>query len=191
MVKRGEYGGILYIRVSVDDVPKEEEIGFLSGNDEKLAPYLHPLDDTLDFLARARNKAPKNRGKEYEEKIAMIIEEMKERYNIRGMIGLGMRGRTFDNEVIIIDEAQNMSKASMQKILTRIGKNCKVIVIGSNKQIDNPYITKYTNGLSTLLDASTREHNNIRMYAVTLDKVVRSSIAEFAEDIFSKKGNNQ
>ena len=191
MIKKGEYGGIIYIRVSVDDVPKEEEIGFLSGNDEKIAPYLHPLDDTLDFIARSRNKSPKVRGKEYEEKIAMVIEEMKERYNIRGMIGLGMRGRTFDNDVVIIDEAQNMSKASMQKVLTRFGKNCKIIIIGSNKQIDNSYITKYTNGLSTLLEAATKEFEGVKLYAVTLDKVLRSNIAEFAENIFSKKGNSQ
>ena len=186
LVKKGDYGGITYIRASVDDVDKAEEIGFLSGNDEKMAVYLHPVHDSLDFIARNRYKDSKHKGKEYEEFIEKQIEEMEEKYNIQSMIGLGMRGRTFTNTIAIIDEAQNMSKISLQKVLTRFGKNCKIILIGSNKQIDNPYITKYTNGLSILLDACTNDYDNIRLHAVPLNKVLRSNIAEFAENVFSK-----
>lgn len=103
------------------------------------------------------------------------------------MIGLGMRGRTFNNTVAIIDEAQGMSKASLQKVITRFGKNCKIIIIGSNNQIDNPYLNKYTNGLSTLLDACTKSHDTVRLHAVSLPKVVRGPIAEFAENLFSER----
>lgn len=187
-VRKGVYDSIIYIRASVDDVEKVEEIGFLSGNDEKVQVYLEPLEDSLEFIVRNRHKDSKQKGEAYDEMIQNKIEEIRSRCNIQSMIGLGMRGRTFHNAYVIIDEAQNQSKASLQKMLTRFGKNCKIVIIGSNKQIDNPYITKYTNGLSVLLDACTREHENINLHAINLPKVLRGPIAEFAEDLFSAKG---
>lgn len=186
LVRTGKYDSILYIRASVDDLDKAEEIGFLSGNDEKLAVYLHPLEDTLDFIVRNRFKDSPQKGADFELKVKEEIERLRAKCNITAMIGLGMRGRTFRKSVVIIDEAQNQSKASLQKMLTRFTDDCKIIVIGSNKQIDNPYLTKYTNGLSTLLDACTKPQD-IKLHAVTLPKVVRGKIAEFAETIFGKE----
>ena len=187
LVKRHTlYDSITYIRASVDDVEKAEEIGFLSGNDEKIAVYLHPLHDTIEFLVRENNKDSKLKGKAYEEMINEKIEKYVSQYNITGMIGLGLRGRTFTNTVAIIDEVQNMSNSSLQKVLTRFGKNCKIILIGSNKQIDNPYITKYTNGLSTVLHAATQPTDLIRAHVVPLNKVLRSPLAEWSELVFSK-----
>ena len=186
LVKQGRYSSITYIRASVDDVDKVEEIGFLSGNDDKLAVYLHPLEDTLDFLVRSNHKDSKVKGADYEDMISEKVEKLRADCRIQGMIGLGMRGRTFTDTVAIIDEVQNMSKASLQKVLTRFGKDCKIILIGSNKQLDNPYITKYTNGLSVVLDACKRPHPTVRMHAITLTKVLRSPVAEWAENIFSK-----
>jgi len=187
LVRTGKYDSILYIRASVDDLDKAEEIGFLSGNDEKIAVYLHPLEDTLDFIIRNRFKDSPQKGDDFELKVREEIERLKAKCNITAMIGLGMRGRTFRKSVVIIDEAQNQSKASLQKMLTRFTDDCKIIVIGSNKQIDNPYLTKYTNGLSTLLDACTKPQD-IKIHAVNLPKVVRGKIAEFAETIFGKEG---
>lgn len=186
LVKKGKYSSITYIRASVDDVDKAEEIGFLSGNDEKVQVYLHPLEDTIDFLVRSNYKDSKLKAQDYEDMIAEKVAEYKSKYRIEGMIGLGLRGRTFTNTVAIIDECQNMSKASLQKVLTRFGKDCKVILIGSNRQIDNAYITKYTNGLSTVLAACKEEDPRIKLHAVPLTKVLRSDIAEWAEHIFSK-----
>lgn len=187
LVRGGKHENILYIRASVDDLDKSEEIGFLSGNDEKMSVYLHPLEDTLDFIIRNRYKASPLKGAEFELKVQEEIERLRARCNIQAMIGLGMRGRTFRNSVVIIDEAQNQSKASLQKMLTRFTDDCKIIIIGSNRQIDNPYLTKYTNGLSTLLDACTKPQQNIKLHAVTLPKVVRGKIAEFAENLFGKE----
>lgn len=186
LVKKGKYSSITYIRNSVDDVDKAEEIGFLSGNDEKIQVYLHPLEDTIDFLVRQNYKDSKLKAQDYEDMIAEKCAEYKAKYRISGIIGLGLRGRTFTNTIAIIDECQNMSKATLQKILTRFGKDCKVICIGSQKQIDNPYLTKYTNGLSTLLDACRQQDENIKLHAVPLPKVLRSEIAAWAESIFSK-----
>ena len=185
LVKKGRYSSITYIRASVDDVEKAEEIGFLSGNDEKVQVYLHPLDDTIDFLVRQNHKDSKLRAQEYEDMIAEKCAEYKAKYRISGMIGLGMRGRTFTNTIAIIDECQNMSKSSLQKVLTRFGKDCKVILIGSQKQIDNAYLTKYTNGLATIMDSCKYESDLVKLHAVPLQKVLRSSVAEWAEKLFS------
>ena len=185
-INRHLYDQLIYIRASIDDVDKAEEIGFLSGNDEKMAVYLHPLHDTLDYIVRNRLKGNKLKGAQLDEKVEEKIAEITKECNIQAMIGLGLRGRTFNNAYVVIDEAQNQSKASMQKMLTRFGKGCKIVVIGSNKQIDNAYLTKYTNGLSVLLDACKFEHPNVTLHAVSLPKVVRGPIAEFAEDLFSK-----
>lgn len=186
LYKTNNYKSIIYVRASVDDVPKEEEIGFLSGNDEKKEIYLYPLEDSLDFIIRNRYKGAKNSSKEFEDKVKEKIEELRMECRIEGMIGLGMRGRTFNESIVIIDEAQNMSKSSLQKVLTRIGKNSKVILIGSNNQIDNPYVNKYNNGLSYILDACVVEQETVKIHAIDLSKVVRSNIAEFAEELFSK-----
>ena len=188
LVKKGKYKSITYIRTSNSDLPTEEEIGFLAGNNEKIAPFLHPLEDTLQFIVRSNHKDSKLKGREYEEMISEKVEKLRSDCNISGMIAQGMRGRTFTDTVAIIDECQNTSKASLQKILTRFGKNCKIILIGSNKQIDNQYVTKYTNGLSVLLDACRTTHDNVTLHAVELTKVLRSPVAEFVERLFTSKG---
>jgi len=178
------YNSIIYVRGSVDDVEEVEAVGFLKGSaDEKNEIYFHPLLDSLNHIAKRRLKGSKAKGKQLEEELEKTVNHIIEDCDVQMLTGLGMRGRTFEDAVVIIDESQNFSKASLRKILTRFGKNCKIIVIGSNRQIDNPYITKYTNGLSVLLDAATKEQM-IDMHVVTLDKVVRSEFAEFAENIF-------
>lgn len=187
LVRKGKYESIHYIRASVDDVDKAEEIGFLAGNDEKLQVYLHPLEDTLDFIIRNRYKDSKAKPQDLELKIHEGVEKLRTQCNIQAMIGLGMRGRTFTNTIAIIDEAQGMSKSSLQKVLTRFGKGCKIIIIGSNNQIDNPYLNKYTNGLSTILDACTKIHDTVKLHAISLPRVVRGHIAEFAENLFIER----
>ncbi len=179
------YESIHYIRVSVNDVPQEEEVGFRSGNEEKDEIYLHPLYDTLDFIARQRYIKSRVKGVELEEKVQESIDRYIKDCSITATTALGLRGRTFHNTIAIIDEVGNASKASLQKILTRFGENCKIILIGSNNQIDNKYLTKYTNGLSVVLDACTKPQELINMYAITLHKVRRGRLTEFAENLFT------
>lgn len=156
----------------------------MSGNEDKVAIYLHPLEDTLDFIVRSNHKDSKHKGPDYEQLITDKIEKLRAQCNIHGMITLGMRGRTFSDAVVIIDEVQNMSNASLVKVLTRFGKNCKIILIGSNRQIDNPFLTKHTNGFSVVLNACRTTHPTVRLHAVQLTKVLRSPIAEWAEALF-------
>jgi PhoH-like ATPase len=181
------YEGITYIRNSIDDVEHGEDVGYLSGNDEKQSVYTQPLYDTVNFVARERLKSSNKKGEEFEEKLAEVESQIIASYNIKATWTLGLRGRTIINEIVIIDEAQNISDNTMQKVLTRIGSGCKVIIIGSNRQIDNAYLTKYTNGMSTMLNYCSKEENEeVGVYAIQLRKILRSKIAEFAENVYTK-----
>jgi len=97
-----------------------------------------------------------------------------------------LRGRTISNAIIIVDEAQNMANSTMQLVMSRIDATCKIIVLGSNRQIDNAYITKYTNGLSTLLNATKDNHEEVNLFGIELQKVLRGPVTAFAEKVFSK-----
>lgn len=187
MRKDHRYESIVYIRNSVNDVDEAEEVGFLPGLETKFDVYLHPLYDTLDSIIRNKHKDSKLKKDELEAKLEEAKVKLISDYNIQAMTTLGMRGRTFTNCVAIIDECQGISKGQFQKIITRFGKNVKVILIGSNRQIDNKYLTKYTNGLSVILDACAKPSEQVKLYAVTLQRVIRSKTAEWAESIFSKE----
>lgn len=95
-----------------------------------------------------------------------------------------MRGRTLSESFVIVDEAQNMSNKTMQMVLSRIDSSCKVVVLGSNKQIDNFYVNKYTNALTTLLKSTKDENQYVNLYAIKLKKVLRGPITQWAESIF-------
>ena len=81
LIKQGHYESLVYIRASVDDVPKEEEVGFLSGNDEKVAVYLHPLEDSLNYIIRNKFKGHRSN----DEKILEGVEKLRGQCNIEGM----------------------------------------------------------------------------------------------------------
>jgi len=69
-------------------------------------------------------------------------------------------------------------------VLSRIDSSCKVVVLGSNKQIDNFYVNKYTNALTTLLKSTKNENPYVNLYAIKLKKVLRGPITQWAESIF-------
>lgn len=181
------YRSIIYIRNTVDDIgEKDEEIGFLSGNDEKIKGYLYPFYDTIEAMVRSKLKSSKLKGQELEAKVLEGTEELISKYNMKAITAMHMRGRTFTDAVVIVDEAQNFSKATMQKLLTRIGKNVKVVIIGSLRQIDSKYLNKYTSGLSVLLDACKVSDPAVNVVGVALERVVRGPITEWAERLFTK-----
>ena len=180
----GRYDKIIYVRNSIESLDRGEDVGYLSGNEEKFRIYNMPLYDTLEFIARQSMKDSK---KESEESIQAKTEELKVKYQIEATWVGEMRGRTLSNAYVIIDEVQNMSRKTLQLILTRLDDDCKVICIGSNRQIDNQWVNKYTNGLSMLLDEAENEHPELNLFATKLDRVVRGKITEWSERIFSKK----
>ena len=191
--ERDKYTKLIYLRNPVDDVGNpDEEIGFLSTNEGKKEVYLGALEDTLQFIVR--NKIKKKNSEttsEYEGRVLKELEKILDRYQIESLITLGLRGRTFTNAVVILDEWQNAGSATSQKVLTRIGENCKVIVIGSLNQIDSKYLTKFNNGLSILMQEASKRSvdSNINMFAINLVKAKRSAMCDFAEKTFEKIRN--
>lgn len=179
-----KYDKIVYIRNSIESTDKGEDVGYLSGNKEKFEIYNFPLFDTLDTLVRTKNKKQKRELTETD--ISQKIEDMVEKYHIETMWVGAIRGRTISNAYVIIDEIQNFSRKSLQTVLSRLDESCKAVCIGSNRQIDNMYVNKYTNGFSLLLEQSKKEQTLVNMCATELNKIYRGRITEWAEEVFTK-----
>ena len=148
--------------------PLAEEIGFLPGTEEeKMAPWLAAFEDNLEVL----------HGKD--EDCFSSMEYVKARANIQFKSLNFMRGRSFNNACIIIDEAQNLTQFQMKSIITRVGKNSKIVVLGNLAQIDNKYITPLTSGLTYLVDKSKDfDYAGI----IRVNGIERSRLAAFAEE---------
>lgn len=189
LVKEKKFSKIIYIRNSIESVDKGEDIGYLAGNEEKLAVYNHPLYDSIEFIARKRlERSNTNKSIKTvidQDKLKAEIKDLISKNNIETMWVGELRGRTITDAVVIVDEIQNMSQKTALTTLSRVDKTCKVIAMGSNRQIDNPYINKYNNALTTLIEAGKETHN-INMCVLELTNVVRGPITEFAENVFSK-----
>lgn len=148
--------------------PLAEEIGFLPGTEEeKMAPWLAAFEDNLEIM----------HGKD--ESSASSIEYVKKRANIQFKSLNFMRGRSFNNAYIIVDEAQNLTQFQIKSILTRVGKDSKIVVLGNLAQIDNKYITPLTSGLTYLVEKCKYfDHAGI----MRVNGIERSRLAAFAEE---------
>jgi PhoH-like ATPase len=187
LVAEKKYDKIVYIRNSIESLDKGEDVGYLSGNEEKFKIYNHPLYDTLEFIVRNRMKnIEKTQERETPELIQDKVKELQERYHIETMWVGEIRGRTINNAYVVIDEGQNFSRKSLQTVVSRLDDECKMVCIGSNRQIDNQWVNKHTNGLSLILEEMTNEHPEVNTFATKLDKVVRGRITQWAERIFTK-----
>ncbi|XOB62388.1 PhoH family protein [Campylobacterota bacterium DY0563] len=194
LVRQKHYQKIIYIRNSVESLDKGEDVGYLPGLEEKFKIYNHPLMDSLDYIIRSEYKKKRANKKNIEnipelddQEVNQRVEQMIQNYGIETMWVGEMRGRTLSNSFVIIDEAQNMSNKTMQMVLSRIDSTCKVVVLGSNKQIDNFYVNKHTNSLTTLLKSTKKSSELVNIFAIKLQKVLRGPITEWAEQIFSSK----
>ncbi|QEP34077.1 PhoH family protein [Malaciobacter pacificus] len=185
LIDLGLYDKIVYVRNSVESLDKGADVGYLAGNDEKFRIYNMALHDTLEFIAKKHLKKSENR--ENQESIESKIDELKSRYCIETLWPGEARGRTLSSSIVIMDEWQNSSEKTTQLILSRLDESCMAIVIGSNRQIDNLYLNKYNNGLTTLLKQTNYEHPELKMFAIELEKAVRGKFAQFTERIFEKR----
>jgi PhoH-like ATPase len=190
LVKQKYFQKIIYIRNSIESLDKGEDVGYLPGLEEKFRIYNHPLMDSLDYIIRSEHKRKRNKRSEIpytpleDSEVNARVEQMISNYGIETMWVGEMRGRTLSNSFIIIDEAQNMSNKTMQMVLSRVDNSCKVVILGSNKQIDNFYVNRHTNALTTLLKSTKNENDFINIFAIKLEKVLRGPITEWAETIF-------
>jgi len=148
--------------------PIAEDIGFLPGTEEeKMAPWLAAFDDNLEVLHGS------------DENMSGSIEYIKERANIQFKSLNFMRGRSFNNAYIIIDEAQGLTQFQLKSIITRVGNNSKIVVLGNLAQIDNKYISPLTSGLTYLVEKSKDYEHAAIMH---VNGVERSRLAAFAEE---------
>lgn len=185
LIDQGFYQKIVYVRNSIESLDKGAQVGFLAGNEEKFRIYNMALYDTLEFIAKKRIKRYENREKE--ESIKSKIDHLMQKYTIEMLWPGEARGRTLSDAVVIMDEWQNASDKTTQLILSRLDESCMAIVIGSNRQIDNLYLNRYNNGLTTLLKQTKFSQESIKVFAIELDRAVRGKFAEFSESIFEHK----
>ncbi|MAD41292.1 MAG: phosphate starvation-inducible protein PhoH [Arcobacter sp.] len=185
LIDLGLYDKIIYVRNSIESLDKGEDIGYLSGNDEKFRIYNMAIQDSLEFIAKKQLK--KSESKDSQESIETKVSQLQDKYSIETLWPGEARGRTISSSIVIMDEWQNSSEKTTQLILSRLDESCMAIVIGSNRQIDNLYLNKYNNGLTTLLKQTNKTHPELKMFAIELDKAVRGKFAEFTERIFESK----
>ncbi|WP_125142039.1 PhoH family protein [Clostridium transplantifaecale] len=138
----GEYRRIL---VSRPNAQFDTDIGFLPGTEqEKISPLMRPIIDNLEQLIDSNEEQRYSNEKELSDK----IEELFDRGMIQAEALNYIRGRSIVKTYLIIDEAQNMTPNQVKGIITRAGKDTKIILLGDPNQIDRPYLDEKTNGLS-------------------------------------------
>ncbi|WP_297485290.1 PhoH family protein [Ferrovum sp.] len=163
------YSEIIMTRVTV---PVGEDIGFLPGTEEeKMTPWMGALEDNLDVLNKGDEEAG-DWGR------AATRDLIRSRIKIKSLNF--MRGRTFLNKYLIIDEAQNLTPKQMKTLITRAGPGTKVICLGNIAQIDTPYLTEGSSGLTYVVD---RFKGWVHSGHVTLQRGERSRLADYAAEV--------
>ena len=163
------YSEIIITRVTV---PVGEDIGFLPGTEEeKMNPWMGALEDNLDVL----NKTDDEAG---EWGRAATRDLIRSRIKVKSLNF--MRGRTFIKKFLIIDEAQNLTPKQMKTLITRAGPGTKVVCLGNIAQIDTPYLTEGSSGITYVVDRFKGwEHSG----HITLMRGERSRLADRAAEI--------
>jgi PhoH-like ATPase len=149
-----------------------EDIGFLPGTEEeKMGPWMGALDDNLEVLGKTDSGAG-------EWGRAATSELIRSRIKVKSMNF--MRGRTFLNKYVIIDEAQNLTPKQMKTLITRAGPGTKIICMGNLAQIDTPYLTEGSSGLTFAVDKFKGWPHSGH---ITLARGERSRLADFASEV--------
>jgi PhoH-like ATPase len=161
--------------------PVGKDLGFLPGSlDEKLAPWISPIKDNLNFLFRSPStktgSSNKNNNKQDNHYLSLLFE--KKVIEIEAVAFI--RGRSIPNAYIIIDEAQNLSMHELKTIITRAGEGSKIILTGDVEQIDHPQLDINTNGLTYAIE---KFKNHGIAGHISLLKGERSALATLASEI--------
>ncbi|OAS86528.1 MULTISPECIES: PhoH family protein [Metabacillus] len=149
-------------------VPVGKDLGFLPGEkEEKLRPWMQPIYDNLEYLFNTKKPG----------ELDAILAGMG---SIEVEALTYIRGRSIPEQIILIDEAQNLTKHEVKTILTRVGERSKIVLMGDPEQIDHPYLDEYNNGLTYVVekfkDQPIAGH-------VRLVKGERSGLAQLAADL--------
>jgi len=151
-------------------IPVGEDIGFLPGTEEeKMTPWMGALMDNMEVLSP--NQDTDAWGQ-------VATEDVLKRWiKIRSLNF--MRGRTFLNKFIIIDEAQNLTPKQLKTLITRSGPSTKIVCLGNIAQIDTPYLTESSSGITYVVDRFKQwEHSG----HITLKTGERSRLADYASE---------
>ena len=167
VLDENRYNEIIMTRVTI---PVGEDIGFLPGTEEeKMTPWMGALMDNLEVLHGEQEGGKFGQG--------ATQDLLQNRIKIRSLNY--MRGRTFLNRFIIIDEAQNLTSKQIKTLVTRAGPGSKIICLGDIKQIDTPYLTETTSGLTFAVDHFKHWEHSAHM---TLTRGERSRLAHYAAE---------
>jgi PhoH-like ATPase len=167
VLDQSRYNEILMTRVTI---PVGEDIGFLPGTEEeKMTPWMGALMDNLEVLHCSQEGGSFGRS--------ATQDLLQNKIKIRSLNF--MRGRTFLNRFIIIDEAQNLTSKQIKTMVTRAGPGSKIICLGDIKQIDTPYLTETTSGLTFAVDRFKHWQHSAHM---TLTRGERSRLAYYAAE---------
>ena len=144
-----------------------QDIGFIPGDEiRKVAPYMRPIFDNIDYILSHCE------GKVRTKLEALIDNKLKFKVEPLAYI----RGRTFSDACIVVDEAQNLSVTDVDALITRVGNGSKIILVGDISQIDYHWMDSTHNGLSYVID-SLKTHNNSAH--ITLVKGERSELSKW------------
>jgi PhoH-like ATPase len=165
VVEKNMYDKIIVTR-STPEIA--ESIGFLPGTEEeKMAPWLAAITDSLEVLHK------------HDENLKGSMSYIMEKANIQFKSVNFMRGRSIQNAIVILDESQNLTASQLKTIITRCGEGTKLICSGNLAQIDSNYLSAVTSGLTYIVE---KFKNFSGSATINLDGVVRSRLAEFAEE---------
>jgi len=164
MVQAGYYDRIVFTR---NVQPVGRDIGFLPGSmEEKMAPWLAPIMDNLRVGLKDNNLS--------------LFNTLRS----QGVIEIAplsfIRGRTFNDTILIMDEAQNATIHELKTVITRMGENSKIILLGDVDQIDTPYIDTLSNGLTIV---SEKFKNQSCASHIALKRGERSHLSAVAASI--------
>ncbi len=153
-----------------ETIPLGEEIGFLPGTEEeKMTPWMGALLDNLELLGTRESSGSWERGATNQ----LLLNRVK----VRSLNF--MRGRTFLNRYLILDEAQNLTSKQMKALVTRAGPGTKIVCLGNIGQIDTPYLTGTSSGLTYVVDRFKEWPHSAH---ITLKRGERSRLADYATE---------
>jgi PhoH-like ATPase len=170
------FSEIIITRVTV---PVGEDIGFLPGTEEeKMTPWMGALEDNLDVLNKPADEPGQGGAYGGDWGRAATMDLIRSRIKVKSLNF--MRGRTFLNKFLIIDEAQNLTPKQMKTLITRAGPGTKVVCLGNISQIDTPYLTEGSSGLTYVVDRFKGWPHGGH---ITLQRGERSRLADHAAEV--------
>lgn len=187
MIEDGLIEGIVYARNTVSSSDRQSELGFRKGDQqEKLGHFMYPLYSAINFTIEQMKNISLDPNVEFSGNTNSVKKESAtstfiEKHNIEVMDIAHLRGTTISKKLVIIDEAQNLTNATMKLIGTRMGEGTKLCVLGDPHQIDHPFLSKRRNALVALLN---KAQNDKYVAAIQLKHTIRSQTASWFDKNF-------